>query len=106
MKDTRTNFNLVLLIISELGRHPIRVLLYLAVIISAGAVILSTHHNRQMSIQLEKAMQQRDKLDVEWRNLLLEQSALTEHSRIEGLVTKQLDMHRPDPESEIVVRLK
>jgi cell division protein FtsL len=59
-----------------------------------------------MSIDFERLMQEKDQLDVEWRNLVLEQSALTEHNRIESLVKKQLDMHRPKPHEEVVVRIK
>ncbi len=106
MTDIRTNFNLVTLIFSELARHPIRVLLFLMVMISAVAVIISVHHNRQMSIALEELMQEQDQLDIEWRHLILEQGSLTDHNRIELAVKQQLDMHRPSPEEEIVVRLK
>ena len=103
---SRTNFNLVMILVSDLTRHKLRVLLFLMVMASALAVILSAHHNRQMSIALEQLMQERDALDVEWRHLVLEQSALTEHNRIENMVKKQLDMHRPSPEEEVVVRVK
>jgi cell division protein FtsL len=106
MTSTQTNFNLVGFVLTDLARHPVRVLLFLAVLVSAAAVILSTHHNRQMAIALEQLMQQKDQLDVEWRNLMLEQSALTEHNRIETMVKKQLDMHRPAPDKEVIVRLK
>lgn len=106
MIETRTNFNLVTLIFSELARHPIRVLLFLMVMISAGAVIISAHHNRQKSISLEQLMQEQDQLDIEWRHLILEQGALTDHNRIELAVRTQLDMRRPSPEEEVVVRLK
>lgn len=106
MTQTRTNFNLVAIIFSELARHPIRVLLFLMVLISAFAVILSAHHNRQMSIELEALMQQQDQLDIEWRHLILEQGALTDHNRIELAMKRQLDMRRPSPEEEVVVRLK
>jgi cell division protein FtsL len=51
-------------------------------------------------------MQQKDQLDVEWRHLILEQGALTEHNRIESMVKKQLNMRRPSPDEEVVVRLK
>ena len=51
-------------------------------------------------------MQERDELDVEWRNLVLEQRALTEHNRIEAMVEKQLDMYRPSADKEVVVRIK
>lgn len=106
MMTLKQNFTLVTLILTDMTRHPLRVLLFLAVIASAIAVILSTHHNRQMIISLEKTMQERDRLDVEWRNLILEQGALTEHNRIEALVKENLDMYRPSPEEEVVVRVK
>ena len=106
MSDVKTNFNLVVLILTELARHPLRILLFMAVVGSAASVILSTHYNRQMSIAVESLMQEKDQLDVEWRHLILEQSALTEHNRIENLVKAQLNMSRPSPEDEVVVRLK
>lgn len=101
-----TNFNLLLILVSDLTRNKLRVLLYLMVMGSAMAVILSTHHNRQQVIALEDLMEEKDQLDVEWRNLVLEQRALTEHNRIEALVQKQLKMHRPTAEQEVVVKLK
>ncbi|MCF2948606.1 cell division protein FtsL [Paraglaciecola aquimarina] len=106
MKTANTNFNLLSFILADLARHPVRVLLFLAVLVSAGLVILSAHHNRQMSIAIERLMQEQDRLDVEWRNLVLEQSALSEHNRIENLVKTELNMHRPEPNEEIVVRVK
>ena len=101
-----TNFKLLLIIVSDLTRNKLRVLLYLMVITSAMAVTLSSHHNRQQVIALEDLMQEKDELDVEWRNLVLEQRALTEHNRIENLVEKQLEMYRPTADDEVVVKLK
>lgn len=106
MSDVRTHFNLTSLIIDDLLRSPLQLVLFVLVLVSATGVILSAHHNRQMAIVLEQMMQQKDQLDVEWRNLILEQSALTEHNRIEDLVKNQLDMHRPSPKEEVVVRVK
>ncbi|MEP0356028.1 MAG: cell division protein FtsL [Paraglaciecola sp.] len=106
MTSAKTNFNLLSFVVADLARHPVRVLLFLAVMVSASLVILSAHHNRQMSIAIERLMQEKDQLDVEWRHLVLEQSALTEHNRIEALVKKQLNMHRPEPNQEVVVRIK
>ena len=51
-------------------------------------------------------MQQRDALDVEWRHLVLEQGTLTEHNRVEALVKSELNMRRPKPSEEMVVRIK
>tara|TARA_B100001063_G_C16736690_1_gene542409 strand:+ start:522 stop:857 length:336 start_codon:yes stop_codon:yes gene_type:complete len=104
--QANTNFSLLLIIVSDLTRNKLRVLLYLAVIVSAMAVILGSHHNRQQVIALEDLMEEKDQLDVEWRNLVLEQRALTEHNRIETLVEKQLDMYRPTADDEVVVKLK
>ncbi len=106
MTGSTTNFNLLLILVTELTRHKLRVLLFIAVIVSALAVILSSHHNRQQNIALEQLMRQKDDLDVEWRNLVLEQRALTEHNRIEALVEKHLDMQRPGVDDEVVVRIK
>ena len=106
MTNASTNFNLPLILFTELTRHKLRVLLFIAVIVSALAVILSSHHNRQQNIALEQLMRQKDDLDVEWRNLVLEQRALTEHNRIEALVEKHLDMQRPGVDDEVVVRIK
>ncbi|NMH59220.1 cell division protein FtsL [Alteromonas ponticola] len=103
-KSSSTNFNLLLILISDLTRNKLRVLLYLMVIVSGFAVILSTHNNRQQIIALEQQMEEKDALDVEWRNLVLEQRALTEHNRIEALVEKHLNMRRPTVDEEVVVR--
>ncbi|MBT0585518.1 cell division protein FtsL [Alteromonas oceanisediminis] len=101
-----TTFNPVAIMLADATRHPLRVLLFLLVIGSAVGVILSAHMNRQVIIANEQLMQEKDRLDIEWRHLLLEQGALTEHNRIESLVKRDLDMRRPTPDDEIVVRLK
>ena len=69
MSAPNTNFNLFSFIAADLTRHPVRVLLFLALLVSAGLVILSAHNNRQMSIAIERLMQEKDQLDVEWRHL-------------------------------------
>jgi cell division protein FtsL len=106
MTRVDTNFKLVIFLLADLARHPVRVLLFLTLLVSAGAVILSAHNNRQLSISLERLMQEKDQLVVQWRNLILEQSALTEHNRIETLVSKQLNMRRPEADDEVVVKIK
>ena len=106
MTQKATNFNPVVMILADLARHPLRVLLFLLVMFSALSVILSAHLNRQVIIANERLMQEKDDLDIEWRHLLLEQGALTEHNRIESMVRRDLNMIRPEPEEEVVVRLK
>lgn len=106
MKTVNTNYSLLLILANDLGRQKLRISLCLLVVVSAMSVILSTHHNRQQIIALEQLMSDKDSLDVEWRNLVLEQRSLTEHNRIEAMVKKELNMHRPSADQEIVVKVK
>ncbi len=106
MNMPSTNFNLLLLITSELGRNLFKVMLFIAVVATAIGVVLGAHHNRQLSMQHESLIQEKDELDVEWRHLIIEQSALTEHNGIEQVVRENLNMRRPNPEDEVLVRGK
>ena len=52
------------------------VLLWVLVVISALAVIFSTHRSRQMFDELQKLSQEQNRLEVEWGRLLLVRAAL------------------------------
>ena len=93
-------------ILQDMKRHFFSYFLVLLVIISAFSVIYFTHMNRQTTSELEVLLTQRDELDIEWRNLLLEQNSLSEHSAIESKAGKQLKMKRPNADSEIIIRLE
>ncbi|GAB3523217.1 cell division protein FtsL [Photobacterium alginatilyticum] len=86
----------------SVGRVP-SVLLVL-VLASALGVVLITHHSRQLIAQQEQLLIERDQLDIEWRNQILEENSLSEHSRIERLAEKELEMNRPSRDSEVVVQ--
>ena len=77
----------------------------LLVLLSAFSVIYFTHLNRQTTSKIEVLLTERDGLENEWRNLLLEQNSLAEHSAIESNAEKQLNMTRPDASSEIIIKL-
>ncbi|UXI01639.1 cell division protein FtsL [Photobacterium sp. TY1-4] len=97
--------NLARLIARDLvtiGRVPL--ILLVLVLISALWVVLITHHSRQLIAEQEQLLIERDQLDIEWRNQLLEENALAEHSRIEQLAEKELEMKRPSRDSEVVVQ--
>ncbi len=74
------------------------------VIFSALTVIYSAYLYRQLFNQQQQMLQARDQMQVEWGQLLLEQSALAAHSRIEKVVTHKLDMYVPAPNEIVVVR--
>lgn len=98
--------NLSKVIWSDLSSHFWLVFLVLSVMFSAIAVIYSAHQNRLLIGHWEELREQRDKLKLEARHLLLEEMALAEHSRIEELATQKLGMKRPETEKEIAVSSK
>jgi len=73
------------------------------VVVSAFSVIYFTHLNRQTTSGLEVLLTERDELDIEWRNLVLEQNSLAEHSTIETKAKKLLQMKRPNINSEVII---
>jgi cell division protein FtsL len=97
--------NLPLDIWYDIQRHIFVYVLLLAVVISAFSVIYFTHLNRQTTSGLEVLLTERDMLDIEWRNLLLEQNSLAEHSTIESKADKLLNMKRPNINSEVIIKL-
>lgn len=96
---------LVLDVWHDILRNIFVFFLLIVVVISAFYVIYFTHLNRQTTSTLEVLLTERDELDIEWRNLLLEQNSLAEHSAIESKASKQLDMKRPDVNSEVIITL-
>ena len=97
---------LVVDILQDLQRHIVTYVLLMLVVISAFSVIYFTHLNRQSTSSLEVLLTERDELDIEWRNLLLEQNSLAEHSAIESKAINRLQMKHPSVGSEVVVKIK
>lgn len=79
-------------------------LLIAAVFLSALAVIDARHENRMLFAQLQQLRQQRDQINVEWGQLLLEQSTWSTHARIEQVATQKLNMEMPAHPEIVVVR--
>ncbi len=99
--------NLAKLIVHDLltaGRIPL--ILLVLIFSSAMGVVFMTHHTREAVSQKDQALEERDRLDGEWRNLLLEETALSDHSRVQNVARDELDMKRPDPDKEVVITLK
>ena len=90
----------------DIVRYSVTYILLLFVVLSAFSVIYYSHINRQTTSELEVLLSQKDELNIEWRNLLLEQNSLAEHSAIESKATNLLDMKRPSAGSEVIVTLE
>lgn len=92
------------LIFSDLLRYgKLPLCLFAAIIISAISVVTTTHHTRLLTAQREQLVVERDALDIEWRNLILEENALGDHSRVERIATDKLHLQHVDPSQENIV---
>ncbi len=61
----------------------------------AIAVVWSKHEARSLFIELQHLNAERDRLDIEWGQLKLEQSALAMHGRVEQNARVNLQMVIP-----------
>lgn len=59
------------------------------------AIVYFKHENRQLFITLHDLRSERDALNSEWSQLLLEESTLISHSRVERIATEELHMFVP-----------
>lgn len=88
----------------DLLRHgKLPLLLLVAVLVSAMMVVITTHKTRLLTAQREQMVLEKDSLDIEWRNLILEENALGDHSRVERLAIEKLHMQHVDPSQENIV---
>ena len=74
------------------------------VLFSAVAVVYVKYVNRSMHIELQHLQDKRDKLHVEWTQLLLEQGTLGSDVRVERVAREHLGMVIPSPNQMIVIR--
>ncbi|KOO09828.1 cell division protein FtsL [Vibrio xuii] len=103
---SKPNHNLAKVIALDLltvGRVPL--VLLVLIFSSAMGVVFTTHHTRQAVTEKDQALVERDRLDNEWRNLLLEETALAEHSRVQAVAKQDLEMKRPESDKEVIIHL-
>lgn len=103
---SQSSLKLSRLVLQDIWQFKWVLLLSLVVISNAVVVVYTSHMSRKLTSQWDFLLQERDRLDIEWRNLLLEEQSQSEHSRVNRIATKDLDMHRPLPSQEVVVRLQ
>ena len=78
--------------------------LALAVLVSAVAVIEAKHESRKRFVALQDLEMERDRMNVEWGQLQLEQGTWATHSRIESIAYKQLHMVIPEMGSIVIIK--
>ena len=79
-------------------------LLMLASFASAVNLVWVRHQNLLLFIELQTLQKERDRLNVEWGKLQLEQSTWSQHSRIEKIARERLKMFVPDIKDIIVIK--
>lgn len=87
---------------SALTRRTLLILWPLLLITAVG-VVYTTHLCRQLYTELSALQQEESRLQVEWGQYLLEQSAWASLSRIESTAATQLGMRVPDFNDMIMV---
>ena len=70
-------------------------LLWVAVLGSSLGVVYAKHEARSKFNELQKLVQARDDLDIEWGQLQLEQSTWATHGRVERVARDELRMVIP-----------
>ncbi|AMC99599.1 MULTISPECIES: cell division protein FtsL [Halomonas] len=78
--------------------------LVVACLITATVVINVSHLTREQYGRLQQLERERDQLQTEWGQLLLEESAWSSPARIERLATERLDMRLPHVNEVEVIR--
>lgn len=95
---------LVGIISNDLLRHgKLPVLLFIAVLVSAMFVVTIAYNTRLLTAEREQLVLERDALDIEWRNLILEENALGDHTRVENIAIKKFRMQHVDVGQENIV---
>ena len=80
------------------------VALLVASLVSALAVITTTHLTREQYGRLQQLEREQQQLQTEWGQLLLEESAWSSPARIERLAMERLEMRLPDVDEVEVIR--
>lgn len=81
----------------------ISVVLLALLLISSLGVVVSAHENRELFNTLSQLQAERDGYQREWSQLLLEQSALSAHGRVEQLASERFGMSVPGKEDVVLV---
>jgi len=71
---------------------------------SAMTVIWSKHRSRTQFIELQRLNAERDRLDIEWGQLKIEQSYAATPGRVEQVAYKDLKMVTPRPTEVRIVQ--
>ena len=78
--------------------------LLLAVLGSAIASVYARHEARRLFVELQSLTAERDRLNIDWGRLRIEQSTWASPGRVEQQARERLQMTVPDPSNVVIVR--
>ncbi len=78
-------------------------LLAVAVVGSGIWVVSAKHEARQLFAELEELKREKDRLQIDWGRLQLEESTYATHARIESLAREQGGMSAPSDAQILIV---
>ena len=78
--------------------------LFFAVLASAVLLVYSKHESRKKFVELGQLHDRVTALETEWGRLQLEQSAWSDHGRIEQIARTRLNMVLPESDSVVFIR--
>jgi cell division protein FtsL len=79
-------------------------ILFVAVMATAIGLVYSKHKTRQLFVELQQLNKEVVSLNTEWGRLQLEQSAWSDHGRIEQIARERLDMVIPEAEQVAFIK--
>ena len=77
--------------------------LVVSLVVSALAVVYAKHQSRKLLIELQQLQSERDRMNVDWGRLQLEQSTLATYQRIDSIAHGKLAMTIPSQDSVVIV---
>lgn len=74
-----------------------------AAVLGSGVwVVQVKHESRQRFVELEELKREKDRLQIDWGRLRIEQSTWATHPRIESVAREELELAEPS-DSQVVV---
>lgn len=79
-------------------------LLALSVLATGIGCVYVRHEARKLFVQLQELQTERDRLQIEWGKLRIEQGTWASHGRVENMARSELKMVEPKPGSVMAIR--
>ena len=77
--------------------------LSVGVVVSALGVVYTKHQTRSLFVDVQRLEIERDRMNVDWGRLQIEQSTLATQARIENIAHGKLAMNIPPQNSVVIV---